>query len=255
MSVREIRKLMGIGGVMAMLAGTSVSQTVLYDGAIDASVGDRGWLPLGDPFFGHAGSLTPITGGTRFDSSTNISDKFGLFSTIPSIGGGMETLDLDADTGFRLTFDLAIVSESHNRDERGGFSVIVVTNDTSRALEIAFQEDRLFAYESGSTFPVGDVVARDTSVRTEYALDVLGSSYTLSADSEIILVGDLRDYRDFSGSPDPYEEPGFLFFGDDTSSASSTADIFSITLGSIPAPTSAWLPGAMCLLLARRRLD
>jgi hypothetical protein len=83
-------------------------------------------------------------------------------------------------------------------------------------------------------------------------LTVIGDAYTLTANMESILTGPLRDYGSFSGFPDPYETPNFLFLGDDTTSAQARIRLSFVSITGVerimPAvtdiPTSTSIPSA-----------
>jgi hypothetical protein len=55
--------------------------------------------------------------------------------------------------------------------------------------------------------------------------------------------------------PDLYEIPNFLFFGDDTGSASASISLKAVTLSAVPLPATAWLLalGLLGLLQRARR--
>lgn len=134
---------------------------------------------------------------------------------------------LDSSSGFTVAFDLAIAEEASNAN-RAGFSVIAVTDDTSKAIEIGFKtegSDRAFA--QSATFTEAEnssAISLDFSNSMTYWLSVSGDTYSLAANGVEVLTGNLRDY-DFDpansdpalpSSANPYETPNFLFWGDNT---------------------------------------
>ena len=152
---------------------------------------------------------------------------------------------LDPDVGFTLSFDLSILEEE-SAANRAGFSLLVVTNDPSKEIELGFKRengaDRVFAQSanfqeaedfSGSTLDLGSTAT--------YSLSVSGDSYTLATDGVEILSGDLRDYNfdPTSSEPalpeaaNPYEIPNLIFLGDNTDQAYA-----EFTLGEVSISTS-----------------
>ncbi|HLF90911.1 MAG TPA: hypothetical protein VI451_18355, partial [Anaerolineales bacterium] len=92
-----------------------------------------------------------------------------------------------------------------------------------KGVELAFWEDEIWAQNDSSTgglFTHGEGAAFDTTASlTDYQVMIVGDTYTVTAGTNVILTGAVRDYTDFAGTIDPYETPNFLFFGDDTTSA------------------------------------
>lgn len=172
---------------------------------------------------------------------------------------------LDRTTGFQVDFILRVESESHANNNRAGSSIILLSDDR-RGIELAFWENEIWAQnddETGGLFKHGEgTTFATTAGLINYQMIVVNDTYTLTANTEPILTGPLRDYSKFEGFPDPYETPNFLFLGDDTTSAqarirlrfvsvtgterptpttrsssNSTAPSVNITPGSSPAPT------------------
>ena len=167
---------------------------------------------------------------------------------------------LDSINGFSISFQLQVLSESHSNNDRAGFSVIALGND-GRGIELGFWEDRVFAQTDVPEFTHGEEGLFDTTAdESDYLLTVQPSGYTLSADTQTILSGALRDYSSFNGTPlgVPYTLSDYLFVGDNTSSAAADVSIGSVVLNSsltaIPEPstfTTGWL---VCVsTLCRRR--
>jgi hypothetical protein len=129
---------------------------------------------------------------------------------------------LDRSAGFHADFTLQVEHESHGKNDRSGFSLLILGED-ARGIELAFWENSIWAQSDGNTgglFNHGEgVLFPTTNGLIDYRLTVSGDTYTLTAGTESILSGPVRDYSDFEGFPDPYETPNFLFMGDDTTSA------------------------------------
>ena len=67
---------------------------------------------------------------------------------------------------------------------------------------------------------VAESISFDTTSETTYKLEIINNGYTLTAPGMSTLSGNVRDYSDnpdppFS-LPDPYEQPNFIFLGDNT---------------------------------------
>jgi len=185
-------------------------------------------------------------------SNYDLSDQLINAGTFPS---------LDRTSGYLISFDLKVNDEANtdfgsdkNLDglpDRAGFSVIAISSDGQYGIELGFETDRIWAQEDGtgqvepSLEP--DPLDANTSDRTlftqaegvnfatnnssvNYDLLVQGNAYTLYADGASILSGRLRDYTALEGAIDPYENPNFLFFGDNTPSARGRVDIGDIAV-------------------------
>lgn len=131
---------------------------------------------------------------------------------------------LSRAAGFQLTFDLRVITETHNNNDRAGFSIILLGDDLF-GVEMAFWEDEIWVQEGNSSlFTHAEGVAYDTTAAlTNYELAIISDTYQLTADGLLLLSGSLRQYTDWEPPliilPDPYEQPNQLFLGDDSSSA------------------------------------
>jgi hypothetical protein len=138
---------------------------------------------------------------------------------------------------------------------------MIVTSEDSIGLELGFWRDEIWAQNDNPLFTHAEGVSFDTTGSLiRYDLTVLNSGYTLFADGSPILSNFLRDYTAFSNPlfDFPYKTPSFLFFGDDTSSASATINLASISVTTsvaVPEP-GMFLMMAMSVLalaVAKRR--
>lgn len=211
---------------------------VLYDAA-------SGTIP-GAPLMNFTdfplGAAAPafVDGRTVVDTTTAGRDTYAGWVATESSTPGFPLLDRAA--GFQVSFTIQLESESHRNDNRAGFSIIVLSEDT-RGIELGFWQNQIWAQSDESTgglFRHGEGIAYATSTGlTEYQLTILDDTYTLTANSQPILTGPLRDYSPFDGFPDPYETPNFLFLGDNTTSAQARIhlSLVSITGTEPPIPT------------------
>lgn len=168
-----------------------------------------------------------------------------LTTTTSQLGGynlyGAPTLDRTA--GFRIEFDLKMVAEAHTSNDRSGTSLIVLDSQ-ARGVELSFWENKIFTKNANLAFSQGESVAIDTKIERRYTLDVSGNTYQLSAPGMTPLSGSVRNY--YGDAADNllewfvYGQTNYLFFGDNTSSASAQALLRSVTLAPVPEP-SQWL--------------
>lgn len=260
-------------GFLLLLATASAgaASVTLYDAGTGALPGAQGWFNIsnGTPVLGHDGSATTL------DTTAASGIQAGYFSEPPpgDFGGLFEhplMPVLDTSAGFRISFDLQVLAETHaSRDDNGdglfdraGFSVIVITQNLL-GIELGFFTDRVWAYEDGQAdagdlFTQAEGAAYATTAMTRYSLFGTSSGYGLFADGIGILSGNWRDYNPngLDALINPYDNPSFLFFGDNTTSAASSVRLGDIRVAPVPLPPAvllAMLPTS--LLLLRRRRD
>jgi hypothetical protein len=213
--------------LFALAAGSRAATITLYDGA-------AGTLPQAQPWLTYIGSVTPtvVPDGVALDTSSSPDLQAGFFNhklVVPPkswIAKNPAFPVLNPAEGFTLSFWLALPDEDHLNGNRAGFSAILIGDDR-RGIELGFWKNRVWA-QGGPAFTQAEGADFDATGRTLYALSIRGSSYTLRANGAVILTGLTRDYSAASPFVDPYEQPGMVFLGDDTTSASA-----SFTLGSI----------------------
>ena len=220
---------------------------VLYDSNLAQTISEQGWPLLATPLIGNSVTEVRRGGATVLDTSLAPTDRAGYFSEDPLIG--LLTLpnrpELDNTLGYALQFSVGIQTESHveahvggddNDDgvaDRAGFSVIVVSQSL-QAIELGFWSDRIWAQDDGGNdpsrlFTQAESVAIATTEQAAYSLMIGASQYRLMDErGATILSGRLRDYTPFQGSIDPYEKPGFIFLGDNTTRAAAVVQLGSI---------------------------
>jgi len=190
---------------------------VLYNGALGVTPDAQGalfYLPQNSEDPPPASTQSWANNFTTLNTLTKTTDLAGYFTS---------TVTLDRQTGFAITFTTQVISETHLNNHSAGLSVIALSADL-QGIELGFWQNRVWAQEGGvdpELFTQAEGATFDATAVTTYTLFVQGSHYWLNANSVMILNGPLRDYTAFNGFFDPYETPNFIFFGDDTSSASA----------------------------------
>ncbi|HEY9877622.1 MAG TPA: DUF4114 domain-containing protein [Leptolyngbyaceae cyanobacterium] len=149
---------------------------------------------------------------------------------------------LDPNQGFTLEFNLAVLAGQSN-PARAGFSLLVVSNDLSKAIELGFKEegvnsDRIFAQGPNLNTESEDTTGKvlEISSTKTYQLKVKDNTYTLLANGATLLTGSMRDYvfnpaqsnPPFPDTVNPYETKNLIFLGDNTDQAYA-----QFTLGAI----------------------
>lgn len=227
-------------GLTLCVGATSVNaqQRVIYNGLTGQTPGQQGWLYRAGsdkpPYIVTAPLpvQTPSFQGTILDSgnNNNVAGYF-LSSSTP----------LDRQKGYTLRFRVQVNSESHISENRAGFSVLVVNKPLPGetqpyALELGFWQNNIWAYNVG--FTRGENVNFNTTASQTYILFVKGTTYRLyiAGSNTPILQGQLRQYTGFQaplGLPNPYTTPNLIFFGDDTSSATSKFTLGMVILNAL----------------------
>jgi hypothetical protein len=256
--VRDMKGFLIAGLMLFAAAGSAAAQTtVLYDAAPGTPPTAQGWLTYFSSDFGN--HFTSDTTGTVLSTNANPGIQAGFSNhsvfTGQPVNPAFPALDRAAGFTVRLE-DLRILSETHASIDRAGTSLIVLAGD-KRGIEVGFWEGLVFAQNDSPLFTHGEQAGFNTNAAHDYDLRIQGSTYTLLADGNPILTGPLRDYAAFTGFPDPYELPNFIFLGDDTGSASAAARFAGISVTVVPEPASLSLlaVAATALLVRRRHLD
>ncbi|MBW4466169.1 MAG: DUF4347 domain-containing protein [Pegethrix bostrychoides GSE-TBD4-15B] len=235
------------------------STTLLYDASLNSTPDAQGWLGVTS-----GATVSASNGSTNLNTLVN-SGLYAGYSTVSS-------QPLDAVQGFVVNFSAEVLAEAietaankngDGKPDRAGFSIIVVSSDNTKAIELGFNQVggqlSIFAQEDGTSqadpsqapnSPTGSSLTLFTQAESalftptaglnSYDLAVSGSTYTLYANGTAILSGKLRDYTAFAPTapiPDPYETPNLIFFGDNTTSAQA-----NINLGSVKVTTHSSLP-------------
>jgi Domain of unknown function (DUF4347)/Calx-beta domain/RTX calcium-binding nonapeptide repeat (4 copies) len=242
------------------------SATPIYVSSLGGTPNSQGWLTFGaSPNFGRqtvsAAETTVFTGLTAGANSSLGAVGYTNYNSGIPVPFNPAFPILDRNQGFTLSFDLRINSEinssddnSDNINDRAGFSVIVVTSDNTKAIELGFWQDEIWAQRDGSdirpvpnpsrtlfTHSPTERAFRDTrTALTRYDLRIKGDNYELFAagGTTPILTGSLKNYTAFDHTTagpagtslpyNPYQQRNFIFLGDNTSSAQS-----NFTLGRV----------------------
>jgi hypothetical protein len=219
------------------LVATAPSAAVLYDAGLGSLPSDQGWT------YGALGSASQSVEGGLYvlDTTGASSTQAGSFQVLsPGI--------LDTGSSFDLGIRLQVLAEDHASGDRAGFSLLMVGDDPTDAIELAFWTDQVWTYRydsmDGFRKSAGEASLDTTSVPRDYLLKVRAGAYTLEADEIVLFGGQLQDYTPAAtfGPTMVYAMPNLLFFGDDTTSAGARVAITSLTLTAVP------LPGAALLL-------
>lgn len=228
----------------AMPAGAQT--TYLYQGSGTQTPQSQGWLSY--YALGGTPTETSAAGTTTFDttSSSAIEGGFSNYTVAQTMVNPSFPALNPAGSGFSVSFDLQINSETHGADDnRAGFDVIVLGSD-KKGVELGFWENDIWAQQLSS-----DVFTRDpgedadtqlgatlsTLSPTHYTLSIEGGNYTLSAGTTnpvTLLSGATHDYSSYTG-PGPYSLANYVFIGDDTTDASAS-ETFSSLAVTVPEP-------------------
>jgi hypothetical protein len=245
----SIRRWCGIGLVAAtifgllLLPGTppvAAATVTLYDGALGGTPDTQSYFSyIIDPFPPHAASQSFANGATTLTTTLEISDQAGYFSNSSPMP------QLDRTDGYTVRFSAQVLEETHNNNNRAGFSVIVLSSDL-RGIELGFWEDQVWAQADMPRFTRAETETLDTTAGLiNYELAILGNSYTLTGGGAS-LSGPLRDY---SEEGPPYTTTNFLFLGDDTTSASARIRLSKVDIVTAEPPTATATNTARSLFL------
>ena len=185
-----------------------------------------------------AASPTYIDGMAVLDTTTSGDNTYAGWISNGTTTPGFPILNRTA--GFQLDFALQVDGESHANSNRAGFSIIVLSDD-ARGIELAFWENEIWAQNddtTGGLFKHGEgAIFATTTGLINYQVIVVNDTYTLTANTEPVLTGPLRNYSTFEGFPHPYETPNLLFLGDDTTSAQARIRLDFVSVTGTERPT------------------
>ncbi|NEQ45428.1 MAG: hypothetical protein F6K00_18570 [Leptolyngbya sp. SIOISBB] len=231
-------------GALSETNATMLGATSLYSGYLNQDPTGQNWLAFANVDFTpplNTATQTVDEIGVTLNTTADedIYAGYSNYSLNPLTGQytlvNNDFPELDSSTGYTIAFNAQVLSDAQSNPSRAGFSLVVVSDDPTKAIEIAFQDDKIFAQDDVPLFveDAGVTTAFDTTQATQYSLKVQNDAYQLFADGNNILSGTLRDYTAFSPTPpvpDPYETPNFLFFGDDTTSGQGSFRLNQVTV-------------------------
>lgn len=230
-------------GALSAANATTLGATSLYSGYLNQAPTAQNWLAFANVNITNPANLatqtvdeTGVTLNTTVDEDIYAGYSNYTFNpftgTYTLVNANFPTLD--STTGYTVSFNAQVLTDAESNPSRAGFSIIVTSNDPTKAIELAFQNDKIFAQDDSPLFveDPGVTTAFDTTKATQYSLKVQNDAYQLLADGTSILTGTLRNYAAFNSPPipDPYETPNFLFFGDNTTSAQGRFRLNQVTV-------------------------
>ncbi len=222
---------------LLLIISSQAQSAMLYDSSLGTTPSAQGWFSLNT-----GGSFGMSSGAYTMDTSSNE-----LFQA----GNSRTGLPLNTMTGFSLNLDLRIDTENHSDPNRAGFSFITIGQDPTQAIEVAFWEDRVWVYDYvAGDFVKGVEYEIDTTVRRDYRLEVANHQFELFVDNNLGISGSMVNYSPFGP---PYSVPSTLIFGDDTTSGSSSVEIYSIQTVPIPPALLLFAAGFGLLQVTARR--
>ncbi len=243
-----------IGLCSLLLLNPLRADVLLYDDTLGNLPAAQPWLFYADDgiFSGGSASQSAIASGVNLNTDLAVSGGYSNYVPIVNSFKNPAFPILDRGQGFRLTFELELLSETHVSDDRAGFSVILLADDML-GIELGFWEDRIWAQNDNPLFTQGEGVAFDTTQgEVIFELLILGDQYFLSADGNMILSDSLRDYTAFGGPP--YTLGSYLFLGDNTGSGGANVNLGRISIANIPEPSGLSLIACLVLVgITRRR--
>jgi len=242
--LRQAKAVAPLGLLMALALGAAsparaaapTATAVLYDGSLGTKPGAQGWF-----YQGGGANESFSNGATAVDTTSSKSIMSGYFASQAGFFGSTAPVPvLDRAAGYTLTFAAQVEAEDHSGSDkngdgigdRAGFSVIALSSD-KLGIELGFWTNQVWAQEGGADavrFTHAEGAAINTTGLITYELTLYGDSYRLSSGNTTILIGKARDYTAEQGLINPYSTPNFLFFGDDTSSASGRFRIARIAI-------------------------
>lgn len=221
--------------LLLAVAATPALGQIFYDGSLGTSMSSQNWLYGAEtvPSGGTPSATTSVSGGaTVTDTTPQSTDRAGWNIGRQTYGAFPV---LDRTTGYTITIDLDLGSESHSNADRAGLSWLTIGSD-GFGVELGIWSDSIWAQASSPLFTRAENAAVDPTVRNTYTLSVHGSNYTLSNSGGTILTGALRNYGTAGGPLIPYVlGRNYLFLGDNTSQAAAEFSIYSVAVA-VPEP-------------------
>src|SRR4051794_29513428 len=187
----------------------------LYNGSLNTPPESQGYVLLGPP--GASAFETQGSGKVTLNTAANSNQAGWANNFFPLLNAPVNPNFpvLNSAQGFSLGFDVKVLSEAHDNNNRAGFSVLLLDSN-HLGVELGFWTNEVWAQTlSGTSFVHGEGAAFTTTNQTNYDLAIQGTTYQLFANGNSILTGNTRDYTPGDASPDPYGLNNYLFVGDD----------------------------------------
>jgi hypothetical protein len=213
----------GLTLLMAANSG-SAAPVVLYDGT--GTPDQQQWIYNATS---PAAVVIPTARGTILDTTADNGMYAGYFRRPP--------VKLDRNKGYTVKFKVRVASQSTDKNNRAGFSIIVNSDaplgTQPYGIELGFWKNSIWAQNVGFTTRGEEKSIVTSYLSRVYTLAVQGDQYQLFVNGlpKPILQGPLRQYTGFNppaGVPNVYKIPNLLFVGDDTTSASARVTIGAI---------------------------
>jgi hypothetical protein len=193
-------------------------------------------------------TVSPSAGYLGYSNHTA---NFRNLSELQLVNSGFPTLDINI--GYSIFFDAAVNPVIDNDDNRAAFSLIVISSDLTKGIELDFDVNRIFAQsDTVSAGSFSEFIRAETSDNfntnnsNSYELRIKNLTYQLFANNNPIalLTGNLKDYEFDINTTDPnlpfnpYETANFLFFGNLTDKASGEFTLGSVRVEAADATTT-----------------
>lgn len=236
---------------------TPDSQGILKSGAICAASSFLGPCNATGSFpFQVSPSQSVVTGGVQLDTSANSAEYSGYSNYNPLItsyfnNSIFSSSTLNQTTGYTITFTMQLNSATDNTGSnsvgnptRAAFSILAVSSNTSKAIEIGFRANEIFAQTASFTVPAAQSTTFNTSTALNtYKLTVFNDNYYLTSGATNLINGSLVDYTTFNPSTstpplpfNPYNTSSLIFLGDNTGKESGVFTLGDVTLDTTPVP-------------------
>lgn len=190
-----------------------------------------------------------VGGGVKLNTAANFAEYAGYSNYNPLtssyFNAGFKSTTLDQATGYSITFTVSLDSATTNTSSsnpRAAFSVIAISGNGNKGIEIGFRPTEIFAQSADFTTEAQAASFTTTSTNT-YQLTVFNNNYSLTSGGNSIINGSLQNYsfNPLTSNPplgtfNPYTTNSFIFFGDNTGQESGTFTLGSITLDTTPVP-------------------
>ncbi len=215
-TVRIISLLLGFISMVSLVHADSIS---LYDAALNDELPEVQSEYIFRSTYGVMGTSEYMTEGTdsfiRIDTIASNTTRYGYV---------IKDVAMDRTQGVNLDFTIRIYDSTVEYYHRGPFSIHINTSD-KMGLELYFRADEIFSTNTDFFRRVS--ASYVTTGFVDYNLYISGDSFTLSANSTVILTDTLVNFPDDSIYFHDYPR---ISFGDGSAVASGIIDIASLSV-------------------------